>query len=124
MVCGVGIDLVDVSRIEKILEKRGGIFTRRVFTIEEIAYCRTKPRPALHFAACFAVKEAFLKALGIGLGGSVSLLDIATIHNGKGSPSVKLSGKASDLLQKGGMGISVSISHTDDLATAVVILDK
>jgi holo-[acyl-carrier protein] synthase len=124
MVSAVGIDLVEISRIEKILEKWGGVFVRRVFTTEEIAYCRSKPRPALHFSACFAVKEAFLKALGIGLGGGVSLLDIATIHNGQGRPSVKLSGKTLDLMQKGGMGTSVSISHTDDLATAVVIIDN
>jgi holo-[acyl-carrier protein] synthase len=125
MVCGVGIDLVEVARIERIIAKRGGMFIRRVYAAEEIAYCQQKARPSLHFAACFAVKEAFLKAVGTGLGAGVSLIQIVTIHDGNGRPSVKLSGKAWDLLKKGGMAMSaVSISHTDDLATAIVIIEK
>src|SRR3989339_358366 len=125
MVSGVGIDLVEVARIERILAKWGDIFIRRIYTVEEVDYCQGKTRPALHFAACFAVKEAFLKATGTGLGGGISFIDIATIHNGMGRPSVKLSEKALDLLSGGGMETSVvRISHTDDLATAIVILEK
>jgi holo-[acyl-carrier protein] synthase len=124
MVCGIGIDLVDVSRIEKILQKRGDAFIRRIYSAEEVSYCQGRSRPALHFAACFAVKEAFLKALGMGLGEGVNLLDIATAHNEKGKPYLKLSGKARELIEGQEMGTSASISHTDDLATAIVVLDK
>ncbi|MBW6485906.1 MAG: holo-ACP synthase [Syntrophobacterales bacterium] len=125
MAAGVGIDLVAVARVERILAKWGDAFIRRIYTVEEIAYCQAKARPALHFAACFAVKEAFLKALGTGLGGGIGFNDIATVHDGNGKPGIKLSGKAS-ALQRGGCRekVAVSISHTDDLATAIVILDK
>lgn len=124
MVCGIGIDLVEVSRIEKILQKRGDAFIRRVYSADEVSYCLGRSRPALHFAACFAVKEAFLKALGMGLGEGVNLLDIVTVHNKKGKPSLKLSGKARELTEGQRMETSASISHTDDLATAIVILDR
>lgn len=124
MITGVGIDLVDVPRIEKIIEKRGDAFIRRVFSSGEIGYCQTKTRPALHFAACFAVKEAFLKALGVGFGAEVGLTDIVTTHSAKGKPSVTISGKVGEWMQEEKISPSVSISHTDDLATAVVVLDR
>ena len=125
MVSGVGIDLVEVARIERILARRGEAFIRRVYAVEEIAYCQEKVRPSLHFAACFAVKEAFLKALGIGLSGGISFTEIATVHDSKGKPSVKLSGKAGFFLREQDLGRpAVSISHTDVLATAIVIIEK
>lgn len=125
MVSGVGIDLVEVARIERILAQWGDAFIRRIYTVEEIDYCQAKARPALHFAACFAVKEAFLKALGTGLGEGISFVEIVTIHNSLGKPFLKLSGKAGFFLWEGNWGSpAVSISHTDNLATAIVILEK
>lgn len=124
MIYGIGIDLVEVSRIERIMAKWGDAFSRRIYSAEEIAYCRVKTRPSLHYASCFAVKEAFLKAMGVGLGGGITLTDISTVHKANGKPEVRLFGKADALLQADRMATSVSISHTDDLATAVVMIHK
>ncbi len=124
MIYGIGIDLVDVARIEKMLAKWGDAFIRRIYSTEEIGYCREKTRPSLHYAACFAVKEAFLKAMGTGLGGGISLTDISTVHRAGGKPEVMLYGEASALLHAEKMATSVSISHTDDLATAIVMIHK
>lgn len=125
MVFGLGIDLVETRRIEKTLEKFGNRFIARTYTDDEAAYCQKKPRPFLHFAACFAVKEAFLKAIGTGLGAGLNLRDIETVHNSHGKPSVKLSGRAKEFV--GSLGVNstlVSISHSDEYATAVVILAR
>jgi holo-[acyl-carrier protein] synthase len=125
MVFGVGIDLVETKRIENTIAKFGDHFTSRTYSENEIGYCQKKPRPFLHFAACFAVKEAFLKALGSGLGAGFSLTDIETIHDSQGKPSVRLSGKAAEFLDALGIdNTQVSISHSGDYVTAVVILAK
>lgn len=124
MIYGIGIDLVNVARIERMLAKWGDAFSRRIYSAEEIAYCREKTRPSLHYAACFAVKEAFLKAMGTGLGGGITLTDISTVHRAGGKPEIRLCGKANALLQAGKMATSVSISHTDDLATAIVVIHR
>ena len=68
MIFGIGTDLVEVSRVEKILQKWGEKFLKKVFSQNEIEYCKKKAFPAIHFAARFAAKESFLKSLGIGLG--------------------------------------------------------
>ena len=68
MITGTGIDLVDVSRMKKLLAKWGDRFTERYFSQHEIDYCCRKAVPAIHYAARFAAKESFLKSLGIGLG--------------------------------------------------------
>jgi holo-[acyl-carrier protein] synthase len=125
MVFGLGVDLVETKRIEKSIARLGGRFLKRLYSESEIAYCQQKLQPSMHFAACFAVKEAFLKALGVGLGAGFDLSEIETIHNAQGKPSIRLSGKAEQTLL--GLGVSntlVSISHCEEYATAVVILDK
>jgi holo-[acyl-carrier protein] synthase len=125
MVFGVGIDLVEIRRIEKSIARFGDRFLGRVFSDAEISYCKDKPRSYLHFAACFAVKEAFLKALGAGLGGGFALPEIETIHDALGKPFLRLSGRATKFLDSLGVDTTLaSISHSGDYATAVVILAK
>lgn len=125
MVFGVGIDLIETKRIEKTIAKLVDRFIRRTYSEDEIAYCQKRSQPFLHFAACFAVKEAFLKAVGAGLGEGFNLRDIETIHDSQGRPSVRLSGKAGEFLDSLGVNNTlVSVSHSDDYATAVVILAK
>lgn len=124
MIYGIGIDLVEVARIERMIAKWGDAFICRIYSAEEIAYCREKTRPSLHYAACFAMKEAFLKAMGVGLGGGITLTDISTVHNVNGKPEIKPYGKTGELLKAGRMTTSASISHTDHLATAIVMIHK
>ncbi|MCX7635840.1 MAG: holo-ACP synthase, partial [Syntrophales bacterium] len=97
MVRGVGIDIVDVARIEGILQRWGSRFIQRVFTAAEERYCGQRSRPALHYAGRFAVKEACMKAIGSGLYGGVRFLDIEVIRGRGGGPTLRLYGKAETL---------------------------
>ncbi len=125
MIYGIGIDLIEVLRIEKILNKRYEPFTRKVYSSAEIDYCKKKPFPQIHFAARFAAKESFLKALGIGLGMGVSLTDIELINQMNEKPILKLHNKAkSIIIDEEIRSVQVSVSHTKNYAGAVVILEK
>jgi holo-[acyl-carrier-protein] synthase len=125
MIFGVGIDLVEIGRIEAILNKWDERFLNRVYTAEEIRYCGRRARPAVYFAARFAAKEAFLKGIGLGMGGGVRFRDIETIHDEKGKPILKLACGASAFLEAHGIrSVHLSISHTNSHATAVVVLEQ
>ena len=122
MLCGVGCDLVDVERINKALEQKG--FKERVFTPEEILYC-TGPHgdKKESYAARFAAKEAFLKALGTGLRGG-RLTEISVTKDALGKPSISLTGYFAELAaEKGVTAVQVSLSHIKTTAMAVVILE-
>lgn len=124
MMIGVGIDLVDVSRMKKLLAKWGDRFTGRYFSQHETEYCQRKAAPAIHFAARFAAKEAFLKSLGIGLGMGVKLKDIAVINDRQGKPDLILTGQAQCLISERGIRkVHLSLTHTSECAAAVVILE-
>lgn len=125
MIYGMGTDLVEVSRIEKILKRWGEKFIARVYSPIETRYCKTKAFPSIHFAARFAAKESFLKSLGIGLGMGVSLKDIEVVNNEQGRPVMKLHRGAENRLREAGVtGVHVSVTHTRTHASAVVILEK
>lgn len=125
MIYGTGIDIVEVRRMEKIIQRRGGRFVTRVFSQGEIAYCTSCAQPAVHYAVRFAAKESFLKSLGIGLGMGLCLRDIEVASDGQGRPKMKLRGRAEDTLRHLGIAaVHVSLSHTRHSATAVVVLEK
>ena len=117
----VGIDIIEVERIEKVIKKWGDRFLNRVFLPDEIAFCRTKRTPSICFAARFAVKEAFSKALGTGIR-KLSWRDIETRHNELGKPYLIIRGKSKKIL--GNRTLDVSMSDTDHLATAIVIISN
>ena len=125
MIYGIGTDLVENDRIESIIQKWGLKFLSRVFSEQEIAYCGRHAQAAVHYGARFAVKESFLKAIGIGLGKGVKLIDIEVANEDSGKPRIVLSGAARDYLKKAGIGkIHLSITHTKYYASAIVILEK
>ena len=125
MIYGVGIDIVEVLRVEKILQKWGDPFIAKVYSADETAYCKKKAFPAIHFAARFAAKESFLKSLGMGLGMGVGLKDIELINDLQGKPYLKTHNRAEAILREVGiMTIHVSVTHTREYANAVVILEK
>jgi holo-[acyl-carrier protein] synthase len=120
----VGIDIIEVRRIKKLLEQ-GERFKKRIYTITEQKYCDGKKNTALSYAARFAAKEAFLKALGTGLSEGVSFKEVEIINDDKGKPELNLYGKAKAMVVKrGSKAWHVSLSHLSDLAAAVVILEK
>ncbi|HYA13084.1 MAG TPA: holo-ACP synthase [Syntrophales bacterium] len=125
MIHGIGTDFVEVSRIEKILEKWGDRFIEKVYSHDEINYCQNKAFPAMHYAARFAAKESFLKSLGIGLGMGIKLKEIEVINNPQGRPVLKIHERIKDSLDKLGItAMHISITHTREHAHAVVILEK
>lgn len=123
MIAGIGTDLVEIHRIaEKI--QRNEYFKNHVFTQNEIVYCDTQRNPAMHYAARWAVKEAFLKAYGVKYIGNHRLPEIETIRDEDGKPSILLHGEtALNFNEKKFKHIHVSISHTDTHAMAYVIIE-
>ena len=123
MIIGVGTDIIEVNRIEKLLSKQKK-FKERIFTPGEIAYCEHKVNSAQNYAARFAVKEAFLKAIGTGWREGVAFKEIEVVNNEKGKPELVLSGNAKQITDEMGVtNIQVSISHLKDLAIGFVILE-
>ncbi|MGV8079886.1 MAG: holo-ACP synthase [Syntrophales bacterium] len=124
MIAGMGIDLVEVRRIDRLLGKWGDRFTGRFFAAGEIAYCGNKARPAIHYAARFAAKESFLKSLGIGLGMGVHLRDIEVSRDRRGKPALVLHGRAASMLaDRGVTAVHLSLTHTAEHAAATVVLE-
>ena len=125
MIQGIGIDLVENERIEKIIRKWGQKFLQRVFSDEEIKYCGRHIQASIHYGARFAAKEAFLKALGIGLGRGVKLREIEVVHDDQGKPDLSLHGEANIQIGKREIKrIHLSLTHTKNYATAIVLLEK
>jgi holo-[acyl-carrier protein] synthase len=125
MIYGIGVDLVENDRIEKIIQKWGEKFLSRVFSDREVAYCRRPAQASVHYGARFAVKESFLKAIGTGLGRGVKLLEIEVVNEESGKPQLMLSGGAREYLVKAGIErIHLSITHTKNYASAMVLLEK
>jgi holo-[acyl-carrier protein] synthase len=97
----------------------------RVFSAGEISYCEKHVKASIHFAARFAAKESFLKALGIGMGMGVRLNDIEVVHDDYSKPDLSLNGEARIQIEKRCItGIHLSLTHTDSYATAIVLLEK
>lgn len=123
-VVGLGTDLARCSRFRRLLEEgRQGVIAR-LFTAGEQAYCRAKKDPAPHFAARFAAKEAFLKALGLGLRGGLSWQDVEVVRDALGRPSLQLAGQAAHLQHERKISaVHLSYSHDGDYAVATVVLE-
>jgi len=123
-VVGLGTDLARSSRFERLLnEGRQGVL-ERLFTSAERRYCLTKKNPAPHLAARFAAKEAFLKALGLGLRQGLRWQDVEVVRDQLGRPSLELRGRAAELVRVRGITAThLSYSHDGDYAVATVILE-
>ena len=116
---GIGIDVVEVERIEAAITNLGDAFLDRLFTVREREYCGKQKRPALHYAARFAAKEAVSKALGTGIGGQAGWLDIEVERAESGAPKMIFTGRAADFLAAEGIAeVQVSLSHAKEYAAA------
>jgi holo-[acyl-carrier protein] synthase len=125
MVIGTGIDLIEISRIRRSIQRFGERFLIRIYTPGEIAYCSAKTRSAAEsFAARFAAKEAAAKALGTGISRGVSWLEIEVLRQPGQRPEIHLSGRAAERAKHLGVRrISLSITHSRDLAMAMVLME-
>jgi holo-[acyl-carrier protein] synthase len=124
MLIGTGVDLIEVERIARSIERFGERFLRRVYTDHEIAYCSRKRINAESFAARFAAKEAGAKALGTGISRGVTWNEFQVARGPGERPILELRGRAALLAQELGVrAISLSITHTSSLAMATVIME-
>jgi len=117
-----GIDLVDRSRIEQMLDRHGSRFMDRVFTATEQAYARANRDKIEKLAGRFAAKEAILKLMGTGWRGKIAWTDIEVVNNPAGQPEITLTGEVQKVARKLGVEhISVSITHTANFAIASAV---
>jgi holo-[acyl-carrier protein] synthase len=126
LILGIGVDLVDIPRMERALTTSwSGKFLARVFSKEEISTCSGAPEPAQCFAARFAAKEALAKALGTGFSGGVAPADIRVRGGERQRPTISLEGRALSVAVAMKVGaIHVSLSHTPRAAIAMVVLEE
>jgi len=125
VVVGLGIDIVAIERIEALLARHGGRARERLYTEIERGYCDGMAKPALHYAARFAAKEAFVKALGIGFSGGLRWRDIGIVNDERGKPELVVEGAAREAMERlGAARAHVSLSHDSLHAAAVVVLEK
>ena len=116
----VGLDLIEIGRIERALA-RYGAFRERCFTEAEQAYCDSRPNPAQHYAARFAGKEAVGKALGFGVARAFAWKDVEIA--GRPKPDVYLSGRVGKWAEQMGAGpIDLSMTHSKGIAAAVCVV--
>ena len=122
-ILGHGIDIVETSRIRRLVDEHGQRFLDRCFTVEEQRYCALNEKRYLeHLAGRFAAKEAVLKVLGTGWRGGIAWTDVEVVRETSGQPKIKLTGECERIAKA--IGISrwhVSISHIETHATASAI---
>lgn len=120
----MGIDIIEVPRVEAAIARFGTRFVQRVFTDAEIRYCESKQNKFERFAGRFAAKEAALKAIGTGWKRGVAWRDVEVSREPSGKPTIAFSGKAAEFAKRLGVRrASLSISHTAEQAIAQVILE-
>ena len=123
MIIGIGVDIAEVDRIAQAVHENDSL-QQRVFTKNEIRYCSQRKARFLHFAGRFAAKEAALKALGTGWSSGIRWQDVETVPGELGKPELLLHGKARQFFEQSGARRAwVTISHTDQYAVAVVVLE-
>ena len=124
MIRGIGVDIVKVDRIEQAVERWGDRFLKRIFTAAEIERCQQRARPAQCLALRFAAKEAFAKALGLGMRQGLRWRDIEVVHDHLGKPDLLLHNQAQRLLEAVEASRTwLSLSDERESALAVVVLE-
>lgn len=123
-VVGIGIDLEKVERVRRAIERNGDAFLEKVFSPEEIEFCRSRGAHVWEsFSARWAAKEAFSKALGTGIGGNIGFTDFSVLAGAQGEPVAFYSSRGNSALKNAGASKAlVSLTHTADYAEAIVIL--
>ncbi len=125
MILGTGIDIIEVARIEESYQRFGERFLNRILHPNEISYCLSHRVPGPFLAARFAAKEAISKAFGTGIGAQLGWQDMEVGRKDSGEPFVILHERGQQLLkERGAQAIRISLSHTQDHATAVALLES
>lgn len=123
MIKGIGVDMVEIGRVQKLIEKDLG-FAERIFTPREIAYCEGKFFKAQHYAARFTAKEAFFKALGTGFRDGMGWRDVEVENDALGKPQLRLAAAALQQFRRRKLKKTMlSLSHTREMAVALVVIE-
>jgi holo-[acyl-carrier protein] synthase len=124
LIFGIGTDIIEIARVESKLSRTRGL-REKVFTPREIEYSESRGKSGQHLAARFAAKEAFLKAMGTGWRSGYRFNDIEIVNDELGKPEVFVHGKVKDFCEANGIRrFYVTLSHSKELAKAVVVLEK
>ena len=125
MIVGVGVDIIKVKRLRGVIDRHGDRFLDRVFTDEEVEYCRRCARPFERFATRFAAKEAVLKALGVGWQKGTRFLDVQVCNNELGAPAVELVERTLEISRELNVQtVHVSLSHDRDYGVAYAVAES
>ncbi len=122
-IIGIGIDVIEVERIDEAVEEFGDRFLERIFTEGELSYCGSQRRPAIHYAARWAAKEAVSKAFGTGIGAELGWTDIEIVRRESGEPELVLHGRAKEFaVEVGVREVKVSLTHAKHYAAANAVV--
>lgn len=126
MICGLGVDAVEIDRVERMYNELGERMLRRLFTGDELAYITDKRAPAQHLAVRLAAKEAAYKALaGTELARGIGWRDVEVVSREDGAPRLRLHGRAAQrFAEVGGTTIHLSLTHSVTTAIAVVVIER
>ena len=125
MIYGIGVDLVKIKRMEDVISRWGDRFIGRVFTPDEAEVCKARAFPASAFSLRFAAKEAFSKAVGLGMIGGIAWKDIEVFHQPGGKPCLRLHGRSSEFCrEKRIVGLHLSLSDDSEYGVAMVVLER
>lgn len=125
MIAGIGVDIIEVERIQGAYDRHNDAFLSRIYTPDEIQYCWDGAHPFQRFATRFAAKEAVLKALGVGWQKGTSFRDVVVNIDDLGAPSVNLSGRSSAIAEQQSITtIHLSLSHDTSYAIAQAVAEK
>ena len=119
MIIGIGIDIIEVERVKEKINRNAG-FRETVFSVKEIEYCESKKNKFEHYAARFAAKEAFLKAIGTGWTSEIAFNEIEVLNEENGKPELFLRTRIDLQHNK----LFLSLSHLNSIATAIVIIEN
>jgi holo-[acyl-carrier protein] synthase len=124
LIVGIGTDIFEVKRMKERLQKQPS-FIDGIYTEQEINYCNQHKYKEQHYAARYAAKEAFFKAIGTGWRNGIKFQEIEIINDDLGKPEILLHGKAKEAMKNIKAGsIHVSLSHTQEYAVAFVIINN
>ena len=122
-IVGIGIDVIEVERIDDAVEEFGQRFLERIFTEGERGYCGSQRRPAIHYAARWAAKEAVSKAFGTGIGAEFGWTDIEVLRRASGEPELVLHGRAREFAEEmGAREVKISLTHAKSYAAANAVV--
>jgi holo-[acyl-carrier protein] synthase len=125
MIYGIGTDLVKISRMKRVMDRWGDRFVQRVFTPQEAELSNKRAFPPAAFSLRFAAKEAFSKALGLGMKKGIRWRDIEIFHHPNGKPGLKLHGRSYEICKENNInGLHLSLSDEQEYGLAMVVLEK